>query len=278
MKKIIVFLLGAVFLLTGTVAAFSADNDKAGDVVSIRGNAVVERKSKELEAEKKLVLLEMDNVTTREKSRLKMLFRDDSILTLGALSRLSVSQYLYSPADKRSESVYELLDGKLRAVVGNANLSVKTPTAFAAARGTIFVIWYDPVTNTTTLAVLEGSVLIKNVDGSVGGEQTLSAGQMTKVAGNNPPSLPESFQIINMTGPATGRDIGPIVYEVTLDGIPEIAFIDNWRGDTEPPEFFDWDDDRLPRILFDDDTYRPGSSWLIPSLIIGNGNSDLIDG
>ncbi|MFC1837872.1 FecR domain-containing protein, partial [Thermodesulfobacteriota bacterium] len=176
-------------------------------------------------------------------------------LALGPMSRLSVSQYLYSSEDKRSESIYELLDGKLRAVVGSTEFSIKTPTAFAAARGTIFIIWYDAATNTTGLAVLEGSVVIKNIDGSVAGEQTLTAGQMTTVTGKNPPAFPENFKIINMAGPAIGNDIGPIFYQVEIEGIPEIAFIDNWRGEGGKLDVLDWDDKGLPDFLLEGDVY-----------------------
>ena len=244
-----------VFFLTVPAAAFSAANDKAGDVVAIRGSAMVQREETEFRAEKKLVLLEKDYVETGEKSRLKMLFRDDSILALGSMSRLSVNQYLYSPEEKRSESIYELLDGKLRAVVGSADFSVKTPTAFAAARGTIFVVWYDPETESTLVAVLEGEVFIRNIDESVGGGQTVSAGQMVKIAGNTPPTIPEAFQIINATGEVTGTDIGPIVYEVTMEETPEVVFVDNWKGEAGQPEYIDWEDGGPPGILLEGDVY-----------------------
>jgi len=262
MRRIILLLSGIILLLSVPAAVFAADQDKAGNVVSLRGEAVVERADKELPAENKFTLLEMDSVATKEHSRVKMLFRDDSIFNLGAMSKLSVSKYLYNPVDKRAESVYDLLDGKLRAVVGNADLAIKTPTAFAAARGTIFIIWYNPAANTTGLAVLEGSVVIKNADGSVGGEQTLTAGQMTKVTGKNPPSLPEGFRIINQTGPAIGNDIGPIAYGVEIEGTPEIAFIDNWRGATGKRDFLDWDAGGPPEQLLTRDPNIPGSSWL----------------
>ncbi|MBU0729993.1 MAG: FecR family protein [Proteobacteria bacterium] len=265
MRKIVLLILVAVILSGWQTGIFAAD--KAGDVVSVRGTAFVERLEKEIKAEKRLALLEKDNISTRENSRVKMLFRDDSILTLGPMSRLAVSQYIYSPEDKRVESIYELLDGKLRAVVGNADFSVKTPTAFAAARGTIFLIWYDPATNSTGIAVLEGKVLVKNSDSSVAGEQELSAGEMTTVTGSSPPSFPEAFQITNQTGSTTGTDIGPIVYEVTVEGVPEIDFTDTRKGAPPPlsPKVQLADDDEAdlrnffdvwPRII-GGDTYRP---------------------
>jgi hypothetical protein len=129
-------------------------------------------------------------VVTRDKSRVKMLFRDDSILTLGANSKLVIKKYLYNPQSKRVESIYELADGRLRSVVGGAGFKVTTPTAFAAARGTIFTVAYNMETGTTEITVVEGSVEVKNINAEVAGSQVVAAGQSTTVAGNKPPTPP----------------------------------------------------------------------------------------
>ena len=52
-----------------------------------------------------------------------------------------------------------------------------------------------------------------------------------------------------------GTDIGPIVYEVEIDGIPEIDFIDNWRGGTGPQEVLDWGGGGFPGNLLEGDVY-----------------------
>jgi hypothetical protein len=119
-----------------------------------------------------------------------MLFRDDSVLTLGANSRLNIRKYLYSPENKRAESIYELADGKLRSVAGSPGFKVMTPTAFAAARGTVFTVSYDADTGTTEISVLEGSVEVRNVNEAVPGSQVVGAGQSTTVTGNKPPTRP----------------------------------------------------------------------------------------
>jgi len=174
--------------------AWSNDN-AAGDVVSVRGNAFVERKRENIQAKINLAILERDNVFTGEKSRIKMLFRDDSILTLGPMSRLVVRQYLYIDKDKRTNSIYDLLDGKLRAVVGSPGFKVRTPTAFAAARGTVFLVRYDSKTGLTEIAVIEGEVMVKNINPGVGGQQILTRGQMTSVFTGKPPTVPKAFDV-----------------------------------------------------------------------------------
>jgi hypothetical protein len=205
--------------------------EKAGDVVYVRGTGLVERQAKFHKAALKAVVRETDNVLTRERSRMKLLFRDDSILTLGANSKLVVKKYLYSPESKRSESIYELADGRLKAVVGGPGFRVTTPTAFAAARGTVFVIWYDSATNTTGLAVTEGSVDFGSNNPNAPGTQTVGAGQMSSVTGDGPPAPP---------GPIGGEASG-ILSDLNEPGLPDpsgpeipiLQLVDDFRAQTE---------------------------------------------
>jgi ferric-dicitrate binding protein FerR (iron transport regulator) len=195
----------AAFPFTGRAA------DKAGDVVYVKGAGVIERQNKLQKAVLKSPVQETDNVLTRDRSRMKLLFRDDSILTLGANSKLVVKKYLYSPESKRTESIYELADGRLKAVVGGPGFKVTTPTAFAAARGTVFVMWYDTATNTTKVAVTEGSVDFGNNNPNVSGTQTIGAGQMSSVTGDGPPKPP---------GPI-GGDANGVLSNLSEPGLPD---------------------------------------------------------
>ena len=227
MKKkpyIIAALMFAVLLPLSARAA-----DKAGDVVYVRGTGLVERQTKFHKAVLKAEVQETDNVLTRDRSRMKLLFRDDSILTLGANSKLVVKKYLYSPESKRTESIYELADGRLKAVVGGPGFKVTTPTAFAAARGTVFVIWYDTATNTTQVAVTEGSVDFGNNNPNVPGTRTVGAGQMSSVTGDGPPAPP---------GPI-GGDARGILSDLGAPGLPDpqgppsppaLQLVDELRG------------------------------------------------
>jgi hypothetical protein len=183
--------LCAALAALAMVAATTVAVEKAGDVVSVRGKAVIERKAGKEDVRVAAALQESDSVVTRDRSRVKMLFRDDSILTLGANSKLVIKKYLYSPGSKRAESIYELADGRLRSVVGGAGFKVTTPTAFAAARGTVFTVAYNMETGTTEITVVEGSVEVRNVNAEVAGSQIVAAGQSTTVTGNKPPTPPK---------------------------------------------------------------------------------------
>ncbi len=198
----------ALLMLAPALAPAAYAADKAGDVVYLRGSAVVERQEKKIKAVLKAPLEETDNVQTRELSRLKILFRNDSILTLGSNTKLAIKQYLYNPQSKRAESIYELADGKLKSVVGGGSFKVTTPTAFAAARGTVFIMWYDKASNTTWLAVTEGGAEFGNSNPNVPGKRIITAGHMSSISGNEPPTPPKPISLGSDTeGPSVTADV-----------------------------------------------------------------------
>jgi hypothetical protein len=183
-----------VMIASALTAVPGAAVEKAGDVVALRGKAVIERKAGKVDARVAAALMESDNIVTRDKSRIKMLFRDDSI-----------KKYLSSPDPKRAESIYELADGRLRSVVGSSGFRVTTPTAFAAARGTIFTVTYNMETGTTEITVLEGSVEVRNINADVAGSRVVRAGQSTTVSGDKPPTPPKPA---DLKGAGDGDDVG----------------------------------------------------------------------
>ena len=141
MRSIRKTLIPAVLALIVALPCLShAAEEKISTVVAVKGKAVIERGTKEMDAKVKDGILLVDSVSTREGARAKMLFIDDSILTLGEKSKVVIKEYVYSK-EQGGKSIFNLLDGKMKAVVGKANFEVHTPTAIAAARGT--VIYFD---------------------------------------------------------------------------------------------------------------------------------------
>ena len=61
-------------------------------------------------------------------------------MNLGELSKVAVDEYIYSPEKQRSKSVYRLIDGSIKVVVGRSDLEVHTASTVASARGTAFLM------------------------------------------------------------------------------------------------------------------------------------------
>lgn len=138
-KKIVALALG--LLLSGVVCegVAHAAADVVSTMVAVKGKTIIERNRAERPAKVKDDVLLIDTVTTREAAKAKMLFIDDSVLTLGEKTKVVVKEYVYSK-ERGGKSIFNLLDGKMKAVVGKAKFEVHTPTAVAAARGTVILI------------------------------------------------------------------------------------------------------------------------------------------
>jgi hypothetical protein len=169
--------------------ALAAAAEDAGLIVALKGKAVVLRDNKTIDAILKDTIMLRDTVETKEASRLKMLFKDDSILTLSEKSRLVVREYLGAGDKKKGKSVFNLIEGKLRSLVGNNEFEVHTPTAVVAARGTFFITWtgIEDGIPYSGIAVLEGVVEISNINPAILGVVRLERGTTSKVFQNKTP-------------------------------------------------------------------------------------------
>lgn len=162
--------------------------EPVASVVAVRGKATVERGGKKLDAQPKLGIELQDTVATGEGSRAKLLFIDDSVLTLAEKSRMSVDTFVHSRSD-RGKSLFNLLDGKMRAVVGKTKFEVKTPTVVAAARGTVILFDTGMVNGQpyTRITCLEGIVDVRSLTAAPGVPPVLlSPGQTITVVAGQP--------------------------------------------------------------------------------------------
>jgi hypothetical protein len=184
--------IGLLALIVGMVTAPGpalAVEQNVGKVVAIRGAATIARCSSEIKAQVKAGIQPNDTIKTAAGGRVKLLFIDDSVLTMSENSTLVVKEFIYAKG-KEGRSIYNLLDGKMRSVVGKTKFEVRTPTAVAAARGTVifFEVGQTRDQSYSRIICLEGKVEVKNVSASVRGITLLTPGTMVVVkAGEGPP-------------------------------------------------------------------------------------------
>jgi len=196
--------IAGIIICLGLMASLVMSGNKAGEIRALKGKASIIRADKPVSASVKDTILLMDTVETDRDSKAKILFVDDSLLTMGERSRLLVKEYLLGDDKKRGQSVFNLIDGKVRAIVGKNKLEIHTPTAVAAARGTIFVSWVaregslsscmvalkGAQEGSSCLAVIKGVVDSSNNDASVKGSEEVSGGFMNCVNKGMPPARP----------------------------------------------------------------------------------------
>lgn len=189
MKKTKLAVLFLVTVLAAAGTAYAAEN--VGAVVALRGSALIERETKFIEAKLKDGIQLMDNVETKEKSKAKMLFIDDSVLTVDEKSKVVIREFLYSKG-KGGKSIFNLIDGKMRSVVGKSEFEVHTPTAVAAARGTVFDCETGKSNGKlfTTCTCFEGEVDIRGLDPTISGRVILRRGTTVTVTAGQPVPAP----------------------------------------------------------------------------------------
>lgn len=184
---IILFLAGPFLGIFDVCSA-----EEAGLVLTVKKDVYLIREGRKDDAKPRSPLLLKDAVETAEKSRTKLFFHDDSILNLGEMSQVVVEEYLRSGDEDRTKSIYRLVEGSLKVVVGRSELEIHTPTAVAAARGTKFILWVEGTgpSATTGIMVLEGEVLFQNIRDAVKGIERIRKGQMSRIPAAKPPAPP----------------------------------------------------------------------------------------
>jgi len=198
--------------------------DEVGTIVAIKGTVLIHRDTETRSALLKDKVLLRDTIETKEASRVKMIFGDDSILTLAENSRASIKEFLHPEESKKGKSIFNLMDGKLRSLVGKNEFEIHTPTMIAAARGTYFITWTGiedgmPVSGA---AVLEGFVDVFNIDPAIIGIVSLQQGTMSKTAQKRTPSpsVPTPPALLDELMKATELQAAPIIEEKP---IPEVT-------------------------------------------------------
>ena len=123
-----------------------------------------------------------DELRTGAEGRLKITFRDETVLTLGEKASVVIDRYVYDPDRQVGETILQATKGAFRFASGRIKamkqnkIAVSTPVADIGVRGTEF--WGGPIEGQYGVLLLEGVVTVSNQAGSV----TLSArGQGTDI-------------------------------------------------------------------------------------------------
>lgn len=157
-----------VAALTVLLAAAAEAQTRPGTAVvkSVTGRAEVQRKGDAdwLATAPGARLAEGDNIRAHAGSSAVLDLPDGSTIFVAENSRIVVSKLDFDPQSHARQALFHLAVGKVRAVVSQAaitlvkarqsNFAVTTPTAVAAARGTVFEVVYDATQNVMRVAVI----------------------------------------------------------------------------------------------------------------------------
>jgi hypothetical protein len=132
-----------------------------------------------------------DTVETGDEGRVELTLADKSALVVGPDSRVVIKALGIVEVTKASTSVFELISGKIRAVVRpflhkDSRFTVETTNATVGVRGTDFGVVFDPDKGSTYVLGLDGCVAV-DAKPAPGVPIDVCGGKELSVVGGTPP-------------------------------------------------------------------------------------------
>ncbi len=170
-------------LLSGVAGGPVAAQEAIGAVSRLQGEASGTRGGATQALSLNAAIFLHEVLSTGKAARLEVTFADNTRLTLGEETRLTLDRYVFDPAAGRGTLRFALV-GALRFISGQVSkltrsgVSITTPVATIGIRGTEF--WSGPIDNQALgVLLIEGRVSVSNAAGM----QILSEpGQGTNIA------------------------------------------------------------------------------------------------
>jgi hypothetical protein len=148
---IVIFSLVFLFLpifCNATDAPVGSDNKLKGAASIIRQNQVIPAQIGEK-------IYKMDSLKTGRNGSVGVIFKDDTLLSIGPQSEIIISEFLFSPAEGKLSMITRLLKGTavyltgIIAKLSPESVRFETPVANIGIRGTKFAVKIENSTHGT---------------------------------------------------------------------------------------------------------------------------------
>ena len=126
-----------------------AEEEPVGYVKTLSGNASITTGGNKVKAAVGTGVFQGSQIQTEAGSSMGVTFKDNTIMSFGPDTRLTVDEYVYNPGQGKVKFGSKLAKGTLNYVSGAIakmspeSVAVKTPTGTIGVRGTQFVVKVD---------------------------------------------------------------------------------------------------------------------------------------
>lgn len=228
---IAVSIVGMVCLVGEISLLYAGGAKNIGIVNSLQGEAHSYREGSDISENLNIgnKIYVGDTIITGKDSKMQLIFRDDSAITMGSESELTIDVDSYNMLTGKRESILFLAKGKIRSVVGKAfsrrgsSFQVRTNTAILGVRGTENVVVSQPEPAVTQVYSIENVTYVRNVDDNIPVEVSLSPKQGAKVLPGQPPELFEfEFEdpaVIDLMSETYTDDGGDVELDIEMDAL-----------------------------------------------------------
>ena len=164
-----------IFLTFASVA--NASNNSFVGVIGAAIGDIKNQKNESLSNGSKIFF--GDTIISKSKSNAQILFLDQTVLTLGEETELTIDEFVYDPNSQDGSFVSTVKTGTVKFITGQIskknpdNLEVKVPAGTLGARGTEFVVLSESNSESTVVLLGPGP---NNSLGMIPGNLILSDG------------------------------------------------------------------------------------------------------
>ena len=167
-KKIEIKILKIIILILSMIwvsSSYAQEPEPIGIVTAVKGEVIVVSAGKSAVVEKGTNVFLGDRFEIKEASGVKILFNDDTLISLGENTNFDITEFVYTPKERKS--YYNIFKGKLKAIVQkvegrDSNVEFATPNAVAGIKGTTEYIDAD----TAEIGVEGGVLFVRRKDGA----------------------------------------------------------------------------------------------------------------
>ncbi|MGB7290626.1 MAG: FecR family protein [Thermodesulfobacteriota bacterium] len=186
MRKTLI-ILNLLILMSCATSVFSQEDESVGIVTALNGQATVTGAEGTEAVEEGTRVYLGDKIETGDDSGVKILFNDDSLISLGANAAFEITEFVYTPAKRKSLS--NLIKGKLKGVIQRipgveSDIEFSTPNAVAGIKGTELYIDASGIFYT-----YEGQTYVRGIL-RCPREVVVGAGQFSEILQDGCPSVP----------------------------------------------------------------------------------------
>lgn len=124
-------------------------SDSIGFIKKLNGNVSVLRDTKVIEVRIGDKIFEKDTIKTQHKSSAGIIFKDNTLISLGSNTEFAIEEYIFEPAQNRQSFISRLYKGTMTCLTGLMSklnpdaMKIEAKSASIGIRGTHFAISID---------------------------------------------------------------------------------------------------------------------------------------
>jgi len=136
----------AIFFIASGVTICCAETQHAGIVKTVNRSAFVVRGGDSLEAVPGMKIQTGDIVKTGDNGSIGLIFSDDTIISMGSKSEITIEDYLFEPVEGKLSFVARVIKGTISFISGQitklspGSVRLEIPAATIGVRGTHFLV------------------------------------------------------------------------------------------------------------------------------------------